>query len=164
MVHSVPLSPAPAIQSATAGATQCRASLRPRRPALLPAVRQDSCAYFETPDQSLDDLARKTEFRLESYPDVTGNIDRIVSVGMFEHVGVGHCNEFFQKCAELLDEDVVMLLHFIGHSRRCSPLSSAPALVADVEILRLHYAETANDWGVCARAPQHLGSSAGCMP
>jgi cyclopropane-fatty-acyl-phospholipid synthase len=114
--------------------------------------------------------SRETEFRLEDYRDVTGTFDRIVSVGMFEHVGVGHYHEFFEKCAELLDEDGVMLLHFIGRSEGPNvtnpwiakyifpggyipalsevlpPVERSGLLVADVEILRLHYAETLKHW------------------
>ncbi len=55
-------------------------------------------------------------FRLIDYRDVTGSFDRIVSVGMFEHVGVGFYDRFFRKCAQLLDDDGVFLLHTIGRS------------------------------------------------
>jgi cyclopropane-fatty-acyl-phospholipid synthase len=200
----------------------------------LDADRQYSCAYFETPDQSLDDaqlakkrhlaaklilspglqvldigcgwgglgnylaetagarvtgitlsqeqyaiartraaergLAKQTEFRLQDYRDITGSFDRIVSVGMFEHVGLRHYREFFQKCTELLNDDGVMLLHFIGRSegpnvtnpwiaKYIFPGGYIPALsevlpaversgllVTDIEILRLHYAETLKHW------------------
>jgi cyclopropane-fatty-acyl-phospholipid synthase len=89
---------------------------------------------------------------------------------MFEHVGVGHYREFFEKCAELLNEDGVMLLHFIGRSEGPNvtnpwiakyifpggyipalsevlpPVERSGLLVADIEILRLHYAETLKHW------------------
>src|SRR5262245_36412848 len=55
-------------------------------------------------------------FRLQDYREVTGKFDRIVSVGMFEHVGVGFYGTFFRKCRELLHDDGVMLLHAIGRS------------------------------------------------
>ena len=55
-------------------------------------------------------------FRLIDYRDVTGGFDRIVSVGMFEHVGVGFYDRYFRKCAQLLDDDGVFLLHTIGRS------------------------------------------------
>ena len=85
---------------------------------------------------------------------------------MFEHVGVGHYDAFFRKCAELLADDGVMLLHSIGRSegpdvtnpwiaKYIFPGGYIPALsevlpaieragllVTDIEILRLHYAET----------------------
>jgi cyclopropane-fatty-acyl-phospholipid synthase len=200
----------------------------------LDADRQYSCAYFETPDQSLDDaqvakkrhlaaklvltdshrvldigsgwgglalylaeicgshvtgitlsreqwqraserateknLSRAVEFRLQDYRDVHERFDRIVSVGMFEHVGVGYYDVFFRKCAELLTDDGVMLLHSIGRSegpnvtnpwiaKYIFPGGYIPALsevlpaiersgllVADIEILRLHYAETLKAW------------------
>ena len=105
------------------------------------------------------------------YRDVDGRFDRIVSVGMFEHVGVGFYDTFFRKCAQLLADDGVMLLHTIGRSgppehhqsvdrqiylsraaifrrsRKCCRRSSARELiVTDVEILQLHYAETLKAW------------------
>jgi cyclopropane-fatty-acyl-phospholipid synthase len=200
----------------------------------LDADRQYSCAYFETPDQSLDDaqLAKKrhvaaklltapgqrmldigsgwgglalylaelcgahvtgitlseeqlararvrtnekglsgnVEFRLHDYRDVTEQFDRIVSVGMFEHVGVGFYDAFFRQCHALLDDNGVMLLHSIGRSegpnvtnpwieKYIFPGGYIPALsevlpaieragllVTDIEILRLHYAETLKAW------------------
>ncbi len=200
----------------------------------LDADQQYSCAYFETPDQSLDDaqLAQKRHlaaklrvesgaavldigcgwgglalylaeiagarvtcitlsqeqyaraqqravergraqdaiFRLEDYRDVAGHFDRIVSVGMFEHVGVGFYDTYFRRCAQLLDQDGVFLLHTIGRSgapdvtnpwiaKYIFPGGYIPALsevlpavqraqlvVTDVEILQLHYAETLKAW------------------
>ena len=200
----------------------------------LDADQQYSCAYFEEPNQSLDDaqLAKKRHlaaklrvepgasvldigcgwgglalylaevagarvtgitlsqeqyaraqqralergraknaiFRLEDYRDVTGRFDRIVSVGMFEHVGVGFYDTFFRKGAQLLADDGVFLLHTIGRSGPPSvtnpwiakyifPGGYIPALsevltaiqhaglmVTDVEILQLHYAETLKAW------------------
>ena len=111
-------------------------------------------------------LAGRVEFQLQDYRDVAERFDRIVSVGMFEHVGVGFYDTFFRKCAELLADDGVMLLHSIGRSdgpgvtnpwiaKYIFPGGYIPALsevlpaieragllVTDIEILRLHYAET----------------------
>jgi cyclopropane-fatty-acyl-phospholipid synthase len=200
----------------------------------LDADRQYSCAYFETPDQSLDDaqlakkrhlaaklrlkdalrvldigcgwgglalylaefghaqvtgitlsreqwqrarerateksLAAACDFRLQDYRDVHERFDRIVSVGMFEHVGVGFYDAFFRKCADLLADDGVMLLHSIGRSegpnvtnpwiaKYIFPGGYIPALsevlpsieragllVTDIEIQRLHYADTLRAW------------------
>jgi cyclopropane-fatty-acyl-phospholipid synthase len=200
----------------------------------LDADQQYSCAYFETPDASLDDaqLAKKRHlaakllvnpgasvldigcgwgglalyladicganvtgitlseeqfrraqnralegghvqdatFRLIDYRDVGGHFDRIVSVGMFEHVGVGFYDAFFRKCAELLSDDGVALLHFIGRESRpgiANPwiakyifpggyipalsevvpaVERARLLVTDIEVLQLHYAETLKAW------------------
>jgi cyclopropane-fatty-acyl-phospholipid synthase len=115
-------------------------------------------------------LDQRVEFRLEDYRDVQGRFDRIVSVGMFEHVGVTHYDRFFRRVRDLLTDDGVALLHAIGRSG--PPTSTAtfiskyifpggyiPALsevmpaiqrsglvVTDVEILRLHYAETLTAW------------------
>jgi cyclopropane-fatty-acyl-phospholipid synthase len=118
-------------------------------------------------EKSLDQAA---DFRLEDYRDVVGRFDRIVSVGMFEHVGLGFYDTYFRKCAALLADDGVMLLHSIGRSegpgvtnpfiaKYIFPGGYIPALsevvraieragllVTDVEILRLHYAETLKAW------------------
>jgi cyclopropane-fatty-acyl-phospholipid synthase len=115
-------------------------------------------------------LEPRVEFRLEDYRDVKGRFDRIVSVGMLEHVGVTHYDRYFRRIRDLLAEDGVALVHSIGRSG--PPTSTAtfiskyifpggyiPALsevlpaiqrsglvVTDVEILRLHYAETLKAW------------------
>jgi cyclopropane-fatty-acyl-phospholipid synthase len=115
-------------------------------------------------------LGKAVEFALQDYRDVDGRYDRIVSVGMFEHVGIGFYDAFFRKCAELIEPDGVILLHSIGRSEGPSvtnpfiakyifPGGYIPALsevlpaveragllVADIEILRLHYAETLKAW------------------
>ncbi|MEZ5810988.1 MAG: cyclopropane-fatty-acyl-phospholipid synthase family protein [Rhizobiaceae bacterium] len=115
-------------------------------------------------------LDGRSAFELRDYRHLDGPFDRIVSVGMFEHVGVNHYRTFFQKCAELLDDDGVMLLHSIGrHSgptatnafirKYIFPGGYIPALsevmpaieksgliATDIEILRLHYAETLKQW------------------
>jgi len=115
-------------------------------------------------------LSERARFLLQDYRDVRGVFDRIVSVGMFEHVGVGHYDAFFQKCARLLSDDGIMLLHSIGRSegpgvtnpwiaKYIFPGGYIPALsevlpviertgllVTDLEILRLHYAETLKAW------------------
>ncbi|MDF3810112.1 MULTISPECIES: cyclopropane-fatty-acyl-phospholipid synthase family protein [Rhodopseudomonas] len=110
------------------------------------------------------------QFLLQDYRDIPGPFDRIVSVGMFEHVGIAHYDTYFKRCAELLDDDGVMLLHAIGRSegpgitnpwigKYIFPGGYLPALsevlpaieragllVCDIEILRLHYAETLKAW------------------
>ena len=115
-------------------------------------------------------LDRAVEFRLEDYRDAVGRFDRIVSVGMFEHVGLGFYETYFRKCAALLADDGVMVLHSIGRSegpgitnpfiaKYIFPGGYIPALsevvraveragllITDVEILRLHYAETLKAW------------------
>ena len=115
-------------------------------------------------------LSRDTAFHLIDYRDADGRFDRIVSVGMFEHVGVGFYDVFFRKCAQLLTDDGVALLHTIGRSgppgitnpwiaKYIFPGGYIPALsevlpavqragllVSDVEILQLHYAETLKAW------------------
>src|SRR3954462_12697992 len=115
-------------------------------------------------------LTRSAKFLLQDYRDIAGPFDRIVSVGMLEHVGARFYDTYFRRCAELLDKDGVMLLHSIGRSQ--GPDSTNPwiakyifpggyipalsevlpaieragLLVDDVEILRLHYADTLKIW------------------
>ena len=115
-------------------------------------------------------LEAQVEFKLEDYRDVQGPFDRIVSVGMFEHVGLAFYETFFRKCADLLADDGVFLLHSIGRSegpgitnpwiaKYIFPGGYIPALsevlpyiersgllITDIEILRLHYAETLKAW------------------
>jgi cyclopropane-fatty-acyl-phospholipid synthase len=115
-------------------------------------------------------LTRSAKFLLEDYRDIPGSFDRIVSVGMFEHVGVGFYETYFRRCAELLSDDGVMVLHSIGRSTGpdvTSPwvtkyifpggyipavsevipaIEKAGLLVCDIEILRLHYAQTLQAW------------------
>lgn len=116
------------------------------------------------------ELDGRVEFSLQDYRDVNGRFDRIVSVGMFEHVGVNFYEAYFRKCADLLTEDGVFVLHSIGRSEGASitnpwidkyifPGGYIPALsevlpaiersgllVTDIEILRLHYADTLKVW------------------
>lgn len=115
-------------------------------------------------------LEGRVDIRLQDYRLVHEKFDRIVSVGMFEHVGVGHYGEFFAKVNDLLSPDGVMLLHSIGHMsppgtaspwlrKYIFPGAYSPALsevfpavetnslwVTDVEFLRLHYATTLKHW------------------
>jgi cyclopropane-fatty-acyl-phospholipid synthase len=115
-------------------------------------------------------MSERAKFLLEDYRKVPGPFDRIVSVGMFEHVGIDHYQTYFDRCAELLKDDGVMVLHAIGRSegpditnpwvaKYIFPGGYIPALsevlpriersgllVNDLEILRLHYAETLKAW------------------
>ncbi len=115
-------------------------------------------------------LTGAATFLLSDYRDIEGPFDRIVSVGMFEHVGVDFYEKYFRRCAELLSDDGIMMLHSIGRSTGpdvTSPwitkyifpggyipaisevmpaIEKAGLLVCDIEILRLHYAETLKAW------------------
>ena len=115
-------------------------------------------------------LADRVRFKLLDYRQEPGTYDRIVSVGMFEHVGSAHYVEFFSKVKALLKDDGVMLLHAIGRMeppggtntwlrKYIFPGGYTPALsevmaavekvglyVTDIEVLRLHYAETLRHW------------------
>jgi len=115
-------------------------------------------------------VADQVKFELIDYRHVEGQFDRIVSIGMFEHVGAAHYEEFFAKCRELLTPDGVMLLHTIGkygkasapdpftdkyvfpgyHLPSLSQLTAAcekvRLITTDIETLRLHYAYTLSAW------------------
>lgn len=115
-------------------------------------------------------VADRVRFELIDYRSLTGTFDRIVSVGMFEHVGVAHYPEYYAKCRELLTEDGVMLLHTIGkygaaggpdpftdkwifpgyHVPSLSEMQEASQqarmITTDVETLRVHYAYTLRHW------------------
>jgi cyclopropane-fatty-acyl-phospholipid synthase len=128
---------------------------------------QIKIANIRAKDQRLDQSVR---FRLQDYRRVPGPFDRIVSVGMFEHVGINHYGTFFRKIRELLTVDGVAVVHSIGRAdepaatnpfirKYIFPGGYVPALsevmpaiersglyINDVEILRLHYAETLRHW------------------
>lgn len=115
-------------------------------------------------------LQGRVSFDLQDYRSLQARFDRIVSVGMFEHVGRKSYGEFFSTVRKLLAEDGVMLLHYIGRTTKPYETSSwilkyifpggyMPALsevlpeiernglqVSDIEVLRLHYAETLKAW------------------
>ncbi|MDD3181862.1 MAG: cyclopropane-fatty-acyl-phospholipid synthase [Alphaproteobacteria bacterium] len=115
-------------------------------------------------------LTKSCQFALQDYRQESGPYDRIVSVGMFEHVGKRNYNEFFTHVRRLLADDGVCLLHSIGRygvpcpvnpfiRKHIFPGSYLPTLsevmesidrcglfTTDVEILRLHYAETLHRW------------------
>ncbi len=115
-------------------------------------------------------LARSVRFEFKDYRKVKGRFDRIVSVGMFEHVGVNHYGAYFKKVRDLLTDDGVAVIHTIGRSeppgitnafiaKYIFPGGYIPALsevaaaversglvISDLEVLRLHYAETLRAW------------------
>jgi cyclopropane-fatty-acyl-phospholipid synthase len=125
-------------------------------------------------------LAKAVKFELCDYRQVDGQFDRIVSVGMFEHVGVTHYRSFFETIGRLLTEDGVALIHSIGRfdgpsstnpfvDKYIFPGGYSPALsevlpaversgllITDVEILRLHYALTLRHWRQRFRAAWHV--------
>ena len=115
-------------------------------------------------------LEKNVSIHLRDYRQQTGQFDRIVSVGMFEHVGIGYYRTYFSQMNRLLKDDGVALLHTIGRSagpgvtdpwirKYIFPGGYIPALseivsaieksglaITDIEILRLHYAETLKHW------------------
>lgn len=115
-------------------------------------------------------LADRIEFRLQDYREIAGSFDNIVSVGMFEHVGLRQYGTFFSTAERLLAPDGVMLLHSMAQPRAARynqpfiekyifpggyipalsevlpAVESSDLLVRDTEILSLHYAETTRAW------------------
>ena len=115
-------------------------------------------------------LADRAKFTLTDFRDVKGPYDRIVSVGMFEHVGVPNYQAFFETVRDLLTPDGVAVIHSIGRrtpptvtnpwtNKYIFPGGYIPAMsetlaaveqtglwVTDIEVLRLHYAETLKHW------------------
>jgi cyclopropane-fatty-acyl-phospholipid synthase len=115
-------------------------------------------------------LSDQVLFQLQDYRATKGSYDRIVSVGMFEHVGVPHFQTYFDHVAKLLNDDGVALIHTIGRpngpgvtdawtAKHIFPGGYIPALseimpvieraglvVTDLEVWRLHYAETLREW------------------
>ena len=131
------------------------------------SVEQHALAVERVKASGLDQRVR---IELQDYRQISQKFDRIVSVGMFEHVGVGHYGEFFAKVHDLLTDDGLMLLHSIGKMsppgtaspwlrKYIFPGAYSPALsevfpavennslwVTDVEFLRVHYATTLLHW------------------
>jgi cyclopropane-fatty-acyl-phospholipid synthase len=117
-----------------------------------------------------DRLAERANFLLRDYRDIEGPFDRIVSVGMFEHVGAPNYVTFFEKIRDLLTDDGVAVIHSIGRmetpgltnafirkyifpggyiptlSQVMHAVEQAGLWVTDLEILRYHYAETLRCW------------------
>jgi cyclopropane-fatty-acyl-phospholipid synthase len=115
-------------------------------------------------------LEERVRFALQDYREIEGRFDRIVSVGMFEHVGTRNYATFFQKIRNLLSDEGIALVHSIGRingpaitsawtRKYIFPGGHIPALsevapvieraglvITDLEILRLHYAETLRRW------------------
>ena len=116
------------------------------------------------------ELSERVHFQLKDYRGVDASYDRIISVGMFEHVGLAAYDTFFEHAARLLDKRGIFVLHSIGRTRRLrapSPfidkyifpdcyipalsevlpaVERAGFLIKDVEVLPLHYAKTLRAW------------------
>ena len=131
------------------------------------SVEQHALATQRAKERGLE---KRVRFELIDYRNVQGPFDRIVSIGMFEHVGIDHFQEYFTKIRDLLTPDGLALVHSIGRKggpgqtgawvrRHIFPGGYSPALsetlaaveksglwVTDVEILRLHYAKTLREW------------------
>ena len=126
--------------------------------------------YAYASQRKINEKLDKVEYRLQDYRNVNETYDRIVSVGMFEHVGTSHYQEFFNKVHDLLNDTGVALIHTIGRlteptnndpwiEKYIFPGGYIPALsetmsrveksglsLTDVQVLRFHYAETLKRW------------------
>jgi cyclopropane-fatty-acyl-phospholipid synthase len=131
-----------------------------------------SCAQFTIAQQRARQagLDQRVMFELRDYREIKGKFDRIVSVGMFEHIGTPHYSQFFETVWRLLADDGVAVIHSIGRKdgpdvtnawirKYIFPGGYIPALseaipaieraglwITDLEILRLHYAQTLRHW------------------
>jgi cyclopropane-fatty-acyl-phospholipid synthase len=116
-------------------------------------------------------LQDKVTLKLQDYREVKGEFNRIVSIGMFEHVGQPNFQTYFDKITDSLSADGVSLVHTIGRSRSsvptnawiaryifpggfvpslsdiCQPVERSGLMLTDVEVLRQHYAQTLAAWG-----------------
>ena len=128
---------------------------------------QHATAQRRAKEAGLDHL---TDFRLQDYRHVTDRFDRIVSVGMLEHVGLPQYPTYFEKVSDLLDPNGIALIHTIGRSAPplptspwlakyifpggyvpslsdlAAPVENARLWLADLEVLRGHYGPTLNHW------------------
>jgi len=117
-----------------------------------------------------DGLENQVQFRLADYRDLNEKFDRIVSVGMFEHVGRKFYNTYFNSVYKLLNDDGVALIHTIGSvnpprdpqpwitkyifpggytpslSEVVKPIEKSGLMLSDVEVWRMHYAHTLRNW------------------
>ena len=115
-------------------------------------------------------LENQVEFRLEDYRQLSEKFDRVVSVGMFEHVGRKFYSKYFNKVFDFLNEDGVALIHTIGSinpprgpqpwitkyifpggytpslSEVSLPIEKSGLIISDLEVLRAHYAHTLKNW------------------
>ena len=131
-------------------------------------LSEEQIAYSK--QRKIDESLDKVEYALQDYRNVEESYDRIVSVGMFEHVGTPHYQEFFDKLYQLLNETGVALIHTIGRidqpttndpwiEKYIFPGGYIPALsevmqrveksgliTTDIQVLKFHYAETLKRW------------------
>ena len=115
-------------------------------------------------------LGNQVDFKLIDYREINEKFDRIVSVGMFEHVGRKYYQKFFNQVAKLLNEDGAALIHTIGSvnsprdpqpwinkyifpggytpslSEVASPIENSGLIITDLEVLRMHYTHTLRHW------------------
>ena len=115
-------------------------------------------------------LSNQVDFKLIDYRQLNEKFDRIVSVGMFEHVGRNFYRTYFNKVFQLLNEKGIALIHTIGSSMPprdpqpwiqkyifpggytpslseiSKPIEKSGLIVSDIEVLRMHYAQTLRNW------------------
>ena len=115
-------------------------------------------------------LENQVRFKLLDYRELDEKFDRVVSVGMLEHVGRKFYNKYFKKVSELLNDDGIALIHTIGSvdlprdpqpwitkyifpggytpslSEVASPIERSGLIISDMEVLRMHYSHTLRHW------------------
>ena len=97
-------------------------------------------------------LSNQVEFKLIDYRQLNEKFDRVVSVGMFEHVGRKFYKTYFNKVFKLLNEKGIALIHIFpggntpSLSEVANPIENSGLIVSDIEVLRMHYAHTLRNW------------------
>ena len=132
-------------------------------------LSQNQLEYSKKKAKELN-LENQVSFKLVDYRELNEKFDRIVSVGMFEHVGRKFYNKYFKSVAKMLTEDGVALIHTIGSnmtprdphpwiskyifpggytpslSEVAGPIEKSGLIISDLEVLRMHYSHTLRNW------------------
>ena len=133
------------------------------------SLSEEQISYCLKEQKSLKNT-QYLEYSLQDYRNETNFYDKIVSVGMFEHVGKPFYNAYFKKMSDLLSEDGIAVMHTIGNVRtpKLTPafirkyifpggyiptlseimpaVEKSGLIISDIEVLRLHYADTLRNW------------------
>ena len=132
-------------------------------------LSENQFEYSKTKAKEMN-LSNQVEFKLIDYRQLNEKFDRVVSVGMFEHVGRKFYKTYFNKVFKLLNEKGIALIHTIGSSMPprdpqpwiqkyifpggytpslsevANPIENSGLIVSDIEVLRMHYAHTLRNW------------------
>ena len=132
-------------------------------------LSENQLAYSKKKAKELN-LGNQVEFKLADYRELNEKFDRIVSVGMFEHVGRKFYRKYFNTVSKLLNDQGIALIHTIGSSNPprnpqpwitkyifpggytpslsqiARPIEDSGLIISDMEVLRMHYAHTLRNW------------------